>query len=559
WIRMVKRYNKIQKNYWKRIAKSYPSYKKQAMDVLLQDLLSQYDKIRSKKIIPRNIVTAILYLNAGILNKKKDIIFAMECYDKCIDFLKDDKVTSEGIIPAISVNKEYGLICAQQKYYNNAKEFLKEAETLYATFTEDVKLNPVVTPIIGIKEIQGDWCAKNILKKLHISTLYSLAKICRNLIDKHNPACTRKNIQSKQLIIYDDWAIIVAKISFYFIEEEEFPQARYLLAVSSYILKKYLKTLKAKGTMETRESISAEYEHYDKTVANVAKYWVQYGITLLYTSQMRLFRGLLSELKSISNKITDKFLLDFNSAKVVFWNVWKSVKKVRKYYTFENYPLDYAYNALNFSEAYKLLTLFKYQDNGMKIHERHVEMLEEVINRLCIKDKRICPRDYQIVCRQIWMDLAEAYSAMVNVMEMRVLTSKEKGILPKFENLAKSSIKHYQLYLNSLEMSKSQNGIESFSDDVLTKALDVYCKIGALYYKINTITIDLHKKMHYVMNSIDAYTFIINYSNDHPENQELKKYKWQKLPIESVTRLSSELVKIVRKHNTRINRLLYFL
>ncbi|KYN02921.1 KIF1-binding protein [Cyphomyrmex costatus] len=507
--------------------------------------------IHSKENIPRNILTAIFYLNAGILHKKRDITFTVKCYDKCIDLLEGYELTSEGIIPAICVNEEYGLICAQQENYKCAKKFLHKAEILYDTFTNDVKLDPVVTPIIGVKKIQGIRCDENILEKLHISTLYSLAKICRTLIDKYSPACTSKNIQSKHLKIYGDWAIIVAKISSHYTEEDKFLQARYHLAVSSYILKKYLKTLKAKGITETRENITAEYEHYGKTVANVAKYWVQYGITLLYTSQMRL--GLVSELKSISNKITDKYLLDFNSAKVVFRNVWKWVKKVKKYYTLENYPLEYVYNVIDFSEAYKQLALFKCQAKRVKMHERHVEMLEEVIKRFCMKD-RVCPRDYRIVCRQIWMDLAEAYSAMVNLMEMRVLTSKEKGLLSKFENLAKSSIKHYQSYLNSLEMSKSQNGVVSFSDDVLNRALSVYHKIGKLYNKINKITLDLPKKMRYVMNSIDTYTFIINYCNDHPEKQkELEKYKWLKLSNESVASLSSELVKIMTKHNTKKN------
>ncbi|KYN02925.1 KIF1-binding protein like protein [Cyphomyrmex costatus] len=512
WIRRIERYNNIQEDYWNRIAKNVPCYKKEAMDILLQALLSKFDMIRSKKYISRNIMTAIAYLNAGILHKKRDMMFAMECYYKCIDLLEDDKLTSEGIIPAISVRNEL------------------------------VKLDLIVTPIIGIKEIQEDWYAKNILKKLHISTLYSLAKICPNLIDKHNPASTGKNIQSKQLKIYGNWAIIVAKISYHFIDEEKFPQARYHLAVSSYILKKYLKTLKAKGTMETRESISAEYEHYDKTVANVAKYWVQYGIALLYTSQDPRFRGFVSKLRSISNKITDKYLFDFNSAKVVFRTVRKSVKKVKKYYTFENYPLDYAYNALYFSEAYNLLTFFECQDKRVKMHKRRVEILEEVINRLC-------PRDHQFVCRRIWLDLAEAYLAMVKLMETRVVRSKEKKLISKFENLAKSGIKHHQSYLNSLEMSKSQNGVESFSDNELIIALNAYFNLGALYNKINTITFDIHQKIEYVQNSIDAYTFIVNYYNDHPEKKiELKKYKLLKLSKKWIRRLSSALEKIIKEH-----------
>ncbi|KYM97240.1 KIF1-binding protein like protein [Cyphomyrmex costatus] len=472
----------------------------------------------------------------------------MECYHKCNELLEDDELTSKGIIPAISVCKELGLIYEQQDLYDVAKTFLIQAENLYIKFTK-VELDPIVTPIIGIKEMQVDWCAKNILDKLHISILYSLAKICRNLVYK--PACTREDTQSKELCEdnmtnkkimknYADWAVTVAKISFHFIEENQFSQARYHLAVTSYILRKYLKTLREKHATKTIENFTVEYEHYNEAAASIAKFWAKYGITLLCSSRKRLIEGLQleSELKIVSSKFTDKYLLDFNSAKVLFWNVKELLNNAKLHYTFEKHPSDYASITLLVSRAYDYLGSFECEDKRIKMHERRVEILEEVIN------SRLCPRDNQIICRRIWIDLAEAYLTMVNLMEMRLQVFQprlhQNWLMSKIESRAKSSIKHYQSYLNSLEMSKSESGVESFSDDELYIALCAYNNLGALYNKI--VTFDIHQEIEYMQNSLDAYTFIVNYYNNHPEKQkELEKYEFIKSSKETVTRFSSAL------------------
>lgn len=504
------------------------------------------------------VAAAITRLNIGILQADiEQTGDATEHFKKCIDLLEESKLSPEGILPAISANNQLGLIYAQRGFYERAKDLLKQAEGLYIKFTEDVKLEPVnMMTIVGIEEIEGDLSAKSMLEKLHTLTLYYLAQVCRELDDKGSFALYCHRTLSKQLsqnkitqdLDYIDWALNAATISQYFIEQDKFPQARHHLAAASCILEKYLEILKAKGTKETSESIAAEYENYDHRSANIARCWAKYGIALLGSSKERLlkkaeqedqdsvpakvpdevckypqteimedprFVDLEPELESITNEITDMYLLDFNDARPVFLNIRKWLDKAKEYYTFENHASDYAWIAQDLSQAYKYLAFFEdNEDRQARMHKRRIDTLEEVIEGLC-------SRFYRVVCREIWIELAETYSEILDLKIDRLQASNEKPsaqVIAKIERLARSSIKHYQSYLNSLEMKKSENGVESFPDDLLYPALYTYFHIGRLYNKI--ITFDVQQKIENMQNSIDAYSFIVNYYDKHPKVQE---------------------------------------
>lgn len=571
---MKEKYQEVQKLLWERKAKCDPNklYEKKvkAVEILMEIL----EALTHCKETLCTVAAAITHLNIGILQADlEDTGLAMEYFRKCIDLLGESKLTPEGVLPAISANNQLGLIYAQRGLYEEAKDILKQAEGLYIKFTEDVRLDPVhMVTIMGIEEIEGDLCAKGILEKLHTLTLYYLAQVCRELDDKCSFALYCHRTLSKQLsqnkitqdLDYIDWALNAATISQYFIEQDKFPQARHHLAAASYILDKYLEILKAKGTRETSESIAAEYENYDHRSASVARCWAKYGIALLGASKERLlkkaeqedqdskpakeeaykypqneimedprFVDLEPELESITNEITDMYLLDFNDARPVFLNVRKWLDKAKEYYTFENHASDYAWIAQDLSQAYKYLAFFEdNEDRQARMHKRRIDILEEVI-------EGICPRFYRVICREIWIELAETYSEILDLKMDRLQASNEKPtaqVVAKIERLARNSIKHYQSYLKSLEVSKSESGIESFSDDLLYPALYTYFHVGRLYNKI--ITSDVQQKIENMQNSIDAYSYVVNYYDNHPEKQEkLEKCEFIKLSKEFVTLL----------------------
>ncbi|XP_050466288.1 KIF-binding protein [Cataglyphis hispanica] len=525
------------------------------------------------------VMIAITHLNIGILQADvQDMEIAKEYFMRCINLLEECKLTPEGILPAISANNQMGIIYAQQGSYREARDYLEQAENMYNKFIKDVQFDPVhMVTIMGIQEIEGDLSAKNILEKLHTLTLYYLAQVCRELGDKCNFALYCHRTLSKQLsqnkitqdLDYVEWALNAATISQYFIENDKFPQARHHLAAASCVLEKYSEILKAKDTKEMSETLAAEYENYFHRSADVARCWAKYGIALLSTSKERLmkkaeqedesndskhvevsnevcksshasetienpkFVDLEPELEVIISEITDKYLLDFDDAKPVFLNVRKWLNKAKLYYSFENHASDYAHIAQDMSQAYKYLAFYEEnEDRQAKMHKRRINTLEEV-------SQGLSPRFYRVICREIWLELAETYSEILDIKIDRLQALNEKPtdqMTAKIERLARNSIKHYQLYVNSLEMRESNDGVASFLYDELYQALYSYFHIGRLFNKI--ITSVLEQKIENIQKSLEAYSFVVNYYDKHPEIQEeFKKYEFIKLSKEFVTLL----------------------
>ncbi|XP_070167681.1 KIF-binding protein-like [Polyergus mexicanus] len=537
------------------------------------------------------VMIAITHLNIGILQADvQDMEIAKEYFMRCINLLEECKLTPEGILPAISANNQMGIIYAQQGSYQEARDYLEQAENMYIKFTKDVRFDPVhMVTIMGIQEIEGDLSAKNILEKLHTLTLYYLAQVCRELDDKCNFALYCHRTLSKQLsqnkitqdLDYVEWALNAATISQYFIENDKFPQARHHLSAASCVLEKYSEILKAKGTKEMSETMAAEYENYFHRSADVARCWAKYGIALLSTSKERLMKSieqedesndskhaevsnevcksphvnettenpkfidLEPELEVIISEITDKYLLDFDDAKPVFLNVRKWLNKAKLYYSFENHASDYARIAQDMSQAYKYLAFYEEnEDRQAKMHKRRIDSLEEV-------SQGLSPRFYRVICREIWLELAETYSEILDIKIDRLQALNEKPtdqMVAKIERLARSSIKHYQLYVNSLEMRESNNGVASFSYSELYQALYSYFHIGRLFNKI--ITSILEQKIENIQKSLEAYSFVTDYYDKHPDIQEeFKKYEFIKLSKEFVTLLPLTLDKLKQQLN----------
>lgn len=574
WVK--DKYQEVQALINKREAKCDPNqlYEKKckAIEILLEIL----DVLTKETFC--TVMIATTHLNIGILQADvQDMEIAKEYFMSCIKLLEKCKLTPEGILPAISANNQMGIVYAQQGSYQKAKDYLEQAESIYVKFTEG-KLDPIhMVAIMGIEEIEGDLSAKNVLEKLHTLTLYYLAQVCRELDDKCNFALYCHRTLSKQLsqnkitqdLDYIDWALNAATISQYFIENDKFPQARHHLAAASCVLEKYSEIFKAKDTEEISEDMqkSVEYENYCHRSADIARCWAKYGIALLSTSKERLMKSveqedetnnskhaeisnedckypdtseaienpkfvdLEPELEVITNEITDKYLLDYDDAKPVFLNIQKWLNKAKQYYSFENHASDYACIAQDMSQAYKYLAFYEEdEDRQAKMHKRRIDTLEEV-------SQGLSPRFYRNICREIWLELAETYSKILEIKIDRLQALNDKPtnqMIAKIERLARNSIKHYQLYVNSLEMKESNDGIASFSHSDLYQALYSYFHIGALYNKI-IIYSSPDQKIENIEKSLEAYSFVANYYDKHPDIQEeFKKYEFIKLSKEFV-------------------------
>lgn len=554
---------------------SEPYEKKYEAIKILKEMTDELNATVTDLPEPENetVMLAITHLNLGILySDTEETKAAEEQFTTCIGLLKDRELEPKVILPVISALNQLGILYAQWSKPAKAKVSLERAEKLYVDFTENIRLDPVNMGItMGMEDIDGELSAECVLEKLHTLTLYYLAQVYGALDDKRKFATYCHRTLSKQLsqdetthdLDYIDWALNAATLSQFYIEHDNFSQARYHLAAASHVLQKYRDALEAKGTKETSECVAAEYENYDHRSADVARCWAKYGITLLSASKERLlkrveqedqcsssddsrsasesarsvvdlrFVDIEPELETIVAQVTDQYLLDFDDARLVFLNVQKWLDKAKAYYTLENHASDYARIAQDISQAYRYLAFYEEQENlQAKMHKRRINVLEDVV-------KQLNPQYYRAVCREIWLELGDTYSDILDIKIDRLQASNEKPtarMVAKINHLARGSIRHFRLYVDSLETGNKSGGAESFPDDQLYRALYIYFHIGRLYNKI--ITTELPLRIENTQRSLDAYRFVVDYYDKHPEKtEELKKYEFIGLCREFVSLL----------------------
>ncbi|KAL2727660.1 hypothetical protein V1477_016936 [Vespula maculifrons] len=510
------------------------------------------------------LLLAITYLNSGILHADtEELNTAEEQFMKCVDLLKDRELEPEGVLPILATLNQLGIVWSRWNQPLKAKLFLDRAEQIYKDFTNAKNsCDPIdLVPNFGTSGTKEGISTKHALEKIHTLTLYYQAQVYGVLKDYYKSAVychitLRRQLEQNEImqdLDHVEWALNAATLSQYFIGNKRFTQARHHLVAASYILQKYENVMKEKKNKTNSRIAAAEYERYKHRSADIARCWAKYGILLLSLSKHRLlqepgkgeinpyytrkselnfdeekdpeknfddlkFDILMDDIKPFINQITDKYLLDFNDAKLVFLNIQKWIEQAKSYYTLENHASDYVEIIQDISQAYKYLAFFdESEDRRAKMHKRRIDMLQATV-------KELNPQYYKTACRQIWTELSETYSDILDIKLDRLQMSEDKTdphALTKINHLAKSSIKNFQLFLDSLENNSTDAKTATFPHHFVHPALTAYFQIGRLYSKI--ITADKSMQVQNIQNTINAYQFLIDYCETHPEAAEVMK------------------------------------
>lgn len=233
-----------------------------------------------------------------------------------------------------------------------------------------------------------------------------------------------------------------------------------------------------------------------------------------------------------------RYLLDFEDAKLVFLNVKKWLDDAKEYYVLMDHASDYVQIIQDLSQAYKYLACFETnEDRQAKMHKRRIDLLEE------IKDQ-LNESYYLAICRELWIELGETYSEILDIKLDRLKASDEKptpAILTKINKLTEQAISNFKCFINSVK----PDGQEKIPEEYVRTTLCTYFHIGRLYNKF--ISCDKKVQLYYSTKSLDAYTFIVNYCEKNPKYQEemaaeldVCKDMTKLLPIK-IERLSDEL------------------
>lgn len=557
---------KLQEQHPKLSLESEPyKIKYEAMNTLkemITELENVMENIAEEEKRDELVLLAKVHLKIGLLHADTEELKAgEEQFMKCLEILKNRKTQPEAVLPVLSALNQLGIIWSQWGQPSKAKVFLDEAEEIYKEFTNssnpdiDRLESVTIAKHFGLEEDENELSPNVVLEKLHTLTLYYLAQVYGILKDHHKSAVYCHMTLRRQLgdeiapdCDYVDWALNAATLSQYFMENDGFTQARHHLAAASYVLHKHEEILRKKSEENGEsEQLSAEWENFKHRSADVARCWAKYGILLLSLSKERLFEKIEAEenhdrsepkevsnksnsfdelkfdvleveLEPIMNQITDKYLLDFNDARPVFLNAQKWLEQANAYYTLDNHASDYVLIAQDMSQAYKYLSFFEeHEDRQAKMHKRRIDILENVI-------KELNPQYYKSACRQIWIELGETYTSILDIKLDRLRETDDKltaHALIKINHLAKSAIKNYQSFLDSLDTRVSNAGVEQFPEDVLQPALFAHFFLGRLYYKI--ITPDKVMQLENTENSIKEFRFVVDYCEKYPNAAEIMK------------------------------------
>ncbi|XP_076181535.1 KIF-binding protein [Ptiloglossa arizonensis] len=521
------------------------------LKVMEKDLINHLTNAYNEEI---EICLATVHSQLGTLYVDTEEIKAAEeqCM-KCLKILKGKELKPEAVLPVVDSLNQLGVIWFRWNQPAKAKTFLEQAEQIYNDFTKirNTSNDPinVVSLISNIEETKNDETPNEEFKKVHTVTLCILAQVYRFLKDHYKCAIYCHMTLRRQLgqngimqnTDYIEWALGAATLSQYFIEIDNFSQAKNHLAVASYILQKYEDVLKKKEKSNGQsEEIAAEWENFKYRSADVARCWAKYGIQLLVSSKQRLLKDdeteqennesnnkeplkskeiedlkfdiVEKEIEPIARQITDKYLLDFDDARLVFLNVQKWLDQAKLYYTLEDHASDHILIVQDISQAYKYLAFFEeHEDRQAKMHKKRTIILENIINKLN-------PQYYKSACRQIWFELGETYYTILDIKLDQQHSLNEKltpQATAKINHLIKNAIKNFQSFLDSSGNRSSDSEIEPFPDSVLQVALISYFNLGRLYSKI--ITTDEIALSENTQKSINAYKFFINYCEKFPD------------------------------------------
>lgn len=521
-----------------------------------------------------------VYLYLGTISIDTEELSPGENYlQKCSDTIKDISDKPQVIMITLNMYNQLSILWSERDP-QKSKTFLEKAEKLYLEFKQKS------VPAIDIKDLfnvesedVNQEITKKNFEKVYTFTLYYLAQIYGALKDtlKSSVYC---HITLQRQLDYDDydpidWALNAATLSQFFMEKNGFKQARHHLAASSYILDKYEESLN--GISERDEQYDAKMEVFKHRSADVARCWAKYGLLLLSKSKERLLSHTedldqncqlssdlstmtlddeatvtIEELRNLEfssikvsqyeRQITDKFVLTIQDARLVFLNVQTWLNKAESYYTLEILASDHIEIIQDKSQLYLNLLFFEDSpENQAKLHKRRIDLLENII-------KKVNPQYYLQYCRQIWFELAQTYSEILNIKSDKLRESDQRPsaqVLAKINHLTERSIFYFNCFIDSFREGTKNEIPDKIPNDFEKAYLQAFFHIAALSSRY--VTLDKNTQLSNTQASYKAYKKVTDYCYSNNKASELIPMEYsickemvELLPIK-IAKLQSEL------------------
>lgn len=519
----------------------------------------------------------VIWLNLGtIAVETEETSTGEEQLMQCLKCIPEEKwLEPKSILVILSTLQQLGILWAQRDNAEKAQGFLEQAEKLYSEFHELSSSPPVdMAQLFVFDENKSEGNhnesklinnkssdSESAMEKIHTYTLYYLAQVYGTLgktlqsaIYCHN---TLKRMLERKEYEVVDWALNSATLSQFFITRNCFRQAKHHLAAASFMLDQFENEVIKEGDSE--EELDAKWNNFKHRSADVARCWAKYGLVLLTASRQRLMkmagedvddddegdcnknqRGKQSsdgpdgqesdsanegldhlwftslELLPYEEQVTDKYALTFDDARAIFLNAQEWLRKAREFYEFDTHASDHVQIVQDQSQLYKYLAFFEEnEERQCRMYKRRVDLLEPIM-------KELNPQYYLLVCRQLWFELAETYSEMMDIKLTRLQETTDRPsphALRKINILAEQSISNFNKYLESMVNHSTNEMPKTFNEETVRPALLAYFYLGRLHSKI--IQPDKKAQLENICESIKKYKFVVDYCEQHPEAKDL--------------------------------------
>ncbi|XP_063360009.1 KIF-binding protein-like [Cydia amplana] len=484
-------------------------------------------------------------LNIGIINMDTEELTASEkVLTEAVDLLTENSLKPEVITTVLNIYNNLGILWSSRDNPETAKVFLLKAKELYESFKCTLQMPlPIEQMIVNFEETPvSDFM---LLEKAYTLTLYYLAQVYGILKENLKSGVYCHSTLRRQLQYSDyepiDWALNSATLSQFFAEQNGFYQSRHHLAAASTILEKYEEKMMESASND--DAFLAKVETFKHRSADVARCWAKYCLQLMTASMTRLMTDSemsadavtdMSNLKledegnicdgDIKNlifpdldvsvyekKITDKFLLTYQDAREVFLSCQSWLNKAKEYYKLDTLASDYIELVQDSSLAYSYLAFFEEDDERRaKMHKRRIDMLEELI-------KEINPTYYLQYCRQLWYELGEVYTDILDIKLEKLNNSNERPTphaLKKINALCEKSIEMYDHFINSV-MDKNGKMPLKLDSDHVRPVISSYAFIGRNSMK--RIALDKNAQLENSKKSFDSYQAVVDICTNDPD------------------------------------------
>ncbi|XP_023402787.1 KIF-binding protein isoform X4 [Loxodonta africana] len=473
-----------------------------------------------------------------------------------------------GYLEAI-VQNNLGILWSEREEIETAQAYLESSEALYNQYMKEIG-SPPLDPcehFLPEEEKFTEQERSKRFEKVYTHILYYLAQVYQHM-EKFEKAAHYCHSTLKLQLEHNayqpvEWAINAATLSQFYINKLCFMEARHCLSAANVI---FGQTGKIPATEDTTEGEGDVPELYHQRKGEIARCWIKYCLTLMQNAQLAMQDNIgeldldkQSELRALRKKELDeeesvrkkavqfgngelcdaisaveekvRYLrpLDFEEARELFLLGQHYVFEAKEFFQIDGYVTDHIEIVQDHSALFKVLAFFETDlERRCKMHKRRIAMLEPLIVDLN-------PQYYLLVNRQIQFEIAHTYYDM---MDLKVaiadkLRDPDSHIVKKINNLNKSALKYYQLFLDSL---RDPNKVfpEHIGEDVLRPAMLAKFRVARLYGKI--ITADPKKELENLATSLEHYKFIVDYCERHPEAAQ---------EIEVELELSKEMVSLL--------------